>query len=317
MIPIVYKSTDANAPVLSGTRGALINVLTKCLVEGYGEKLPAGWAREYANAELTIAAFRNNPTTGNGVFLRIDEATPGSSSGFYMQGYEVMTDETNGVGKFYDAPTSMLVGKSNAADASSRAWVLIASDKTLYLFIFNAAADFTGYPNGEVIAFGDFVKLTNEGFNSLIGRGYGNWDSTAGMLQPLNIAAAGSGLIRSSRNVAGVDTPNSLWMGACSITVTYSYQVGNYGPVFDGSRLFLARPLVGDSSTFNIRGFLPGYYLPWHMYYNFNLLQELTVDGRTFLNIKFCHNFNANSIVGSDSFNYNIMIEIGADWDAV
>lgn len=316
MIPVVYKSTDSNAPVLSGTKGSLINLLTKCLVEGYGDKAPAGWTREYANVALTIAAFRNNSTTGNGVFLRVDEATPAALQ-VYLQGFEVMTDENTGTGNFYDTATSTLITKSTTADATPRAWVLIASDKTLYLFVFSEVSAFTGYPNGVVVAFGDFVKLSDEGFNSLIGNGNGDWDNLRGMLAMQGVASSGTGYIRCSRNIAGAATPNSLWMGACAIVTANGGQMGTYGSVFDGQRLFLARPLLGDSGSLAIRGYLPGYFLPWHMYHSFSLLQEVTVEGRTFLNIKFCHKFTASTAVGADSLNYNIMIETGADWDAV
>jgi len=69
MIPIVYRFDDGNAPVHVGTAGSLVNLLEKCLVTGYGDKLPAGWTKDYANVENTIAAFRNNPATGTGFFL--------------------------------------------------------------------------------------------------------------------------------------------------------------------------------------------------------------------------------------------------------
>ncbi len=41
--PTLYKWDDPGAPQLDGSKGCILNVIVKCLVEGYGTKAGAGW----------------------------------------------------------------------------------------------------------------------------------------------------------------------------------------------------------------------------------------------------------------------------------
>ncbi|RLV61008.1 hypothetical protein D5018_03980 [Parashewanella curva] len=62
----VYRWDDDQAPqILSGNTSEVLNVLKKCLVEGYGDKQPLGWtvAFEETGAAPKIA-FRNDTTKG-------------------------------------------------------------------------------------------------------------------------------------------------------------------------------------------------------------------------------------------------------------
>ncbi|KAB2889780.1 MAG: hypothetical protein F9K32_11210, partial [Desulfobulbaceae bacterium] len=77
--PQIYKSTDGNAPVMRGERRALIDVLRACLVDGYGDKTPAGWTLEFINATFDKAVFRNSPVTGTGFYLRVDGLSPANT----------------------------------------------------------------------------------------------------------------------------------------------------------------------------------------------------------------------------------------------
>ncbi|MGE3907973.1 MAG: hypothetical protein AB7K36_01385, partial [Chloroflexota bacterium] len=54
----IYRSTDSGAPVLTGQAGSLLNLLDKCLVDGYGSKAAAGWSRPYTGTNKT--AYRNS-----------------------------------------------------------------------------------------------------------------------------------------------------------------------------------------------------------------------------------------------------------------
>uniref|UniRef100_UPI0040475EDA hypothetical protein n=1 Tax=Shewanella baltica TaxID=62322 RepID=UPI0040475EDA len=61
----VYRYTDAGAPQLvTASASDWINILKKCLVEGYGSKAPLGWTIAFEDAANFKIAFRN--TTLNG-----------------------------------------------------------------------------------------------------------------------------------------------------------------------------------------------------------------------------------------------------------
>ncbi|MCS6241486.1 hypothetical protein [Shewanella baltica] len=68
----VYRWDDAGAPqILTQKPSEVITVLKKCLVDGYGAKLPLGWTKEFENTATQSVAFRNNPTTGSGGYFQI------------------------------------------------------------------------------------------------------------------------------------------------------------------------------------------------------------------------------------------------------
>jgi hypothetical protein len=56
-VPVVYRSTDANAPVLFGGGGSLITLLDACLVNGYGSVFATG----------TLTSDGTNPSDGDTV----------------------------------------------------------------------------------------------------------------------------------------------------------------------------------------------------------------------------------------------------------
>ena len=74
MTVTVYLSTDASAPTLDGNVGSLITVLDAVLVNGYGAKAAAGWTKAFSGTNK--AAYRNSPSTGTGLFWRIQDDGP-------------------------------------------------------------------------------------------------------------------------------------------------------------------------------------------------------------------------------------------------
>lgn len=65
-IPVtVFRNSDAGAPQIpNGKPSEVINVLKKCLEEGYGSKPPIGWTLEFEDAATFKAVFRNNLAAG-------------------------------------------------------------------------------------------------------------------------------------------------------------------------------------------------------------------------------------------------------------
>lgn len=134
MQPKIYMSIDDAAPALTADAGSLIALLDACLVDGYGEKAPAGWGKAFSGANL--AAYR--APEGLRPYLRVDdtggEATYAAQVA-RLEGYLDMSAITAGTGKFTSLTTGVYFGKSLGDDGNSpRQWLLAADDKRLILF---------------------------------------------------------------------------------------------------------------------------------------------------------------------------------------
>jgi hypothetical protein len=61
----VYRSTDAGAPSLGTAKPSeIITILKKCLVSGYGSKLPLGWTMLFENTTTRNIIFKNDVANG-------------------------------------------------------------------------------------------------------------------------------------------------------------------------------------------------------------------------------------------------------------
>lgn len=77
-----YRSTDTDAPQLTYvTPWNVINILKKCLVEGYGSKLPLGWTLEGDDLSTYSATFRNSAVDGSGGYMRVYSSTGSNGIG--------------------------------------------------------------------------------------------------------------------------------------------------------------------------------------------------------------------------------------------
>jgi hypothetical protein len=160
-MPTVYKSTDASAPVLSGQVNALVNVLDKCLVAGYGSQTAAGWTKPYTGTNAAV--FLQG---GSGVlkYFQIDDNGPGAGAACEARvwGFETMTAYNTGTGQFPAAATAAAVRKSNTADATARDWIVVADAKTCHVWTFagDVANQWQGHSFGDLYSYrvGDLWK---------------------------------------------------------------------------------------------------------------------------------------------------------------
>lgn len=184
-----YRSTDTSAPVLTGQAGTLITLLDACLVNGYGSKAAAGWSKAFTGTNT--AAYRMATSGNTGFYLNVNDAAPGAAGAreARLRGYETMSAIDTGTGPFptvSQAATGVFVRKSTTADATARAWTLIADDATFYLFT----------ETGDVVSpvaccsamFGDFESYTpGDLYNcALIARPYENKTGTAAFVDTAN-----------------------------------------------------------------------------------------------------------------------------------
>lgn len=146
----VYYSTDSGAPTLTNAFGDLINVLDACLVNGYGTKDPAGWSKPFSGTNKAVYR-QGGDATSHHHYLRVDQSTFGGT-GAHVRGYVEMTDIDTGTGMF---PSSVqVIPTSNyfwytSSRSTPRPWRIVATEKTLYLWI-----ALSGSPNGTAVSTG-------------------------------------------------------------------------------------------------------------------------------------------------------------------
>lgn len=181
----VYQSIDAGAPALRGNSpGDFINLLKKCLQDGYGSKPGAGWTQAFVNAEGTIAAFKQG-LGSNGMYLRVDDTQLLSASGYRsarVVGYETMSDLNTGLPSPF--PSNVLVAgglywstlynntAAWTARDQARPWMLIADEAFFYLYIKTSPTDDASNSSGyyrELYFFGDYISYkSGDSYNTVI-----------------------------------------------------------------------------------------------------------------------------------------------------
>lgn len=148
-----YQSTDPDAPVLNGQAGSLIAVLDACLVNGYTDKPAAGWTKAFAGTNL--AAYR----MGSGLtqaYLRVDDTGPGAATTQEARiwAYRNMTDIDTGT-DVMPSTGFRNIRKSSATSVNSRAWDLVADDRTFILRVSSLDANipWVSHYFGEIYSF--------------------------------------------------------------------------------------------------------------------------------------------------------------------
>ena len=79
-----FKSTDVGAPVLSGTAGALINLLNKCLVDGFtAQTVTQVSSKGSDNLIAVVQAASSDTTLYTGAYMTMAGFTPAGYNGTY------------------------------------------------------------------------------------------------------------------------------------------------------------------------------------------------------------------------------------------
>lgn len=179
LIPTYYSSQDPGAPALNGVAGSLVELLDAILVDGYGfgddAKPPLGWTREFTATNKR--AYRNNPVTGTGHFLRVDDsAAIGNARHAWMSSFEYMSSIDEGFGRSplpSNNPNGFIWSKSTTLGIQPRAWFAIGNERFFYLFMDrnNNGLDFAlPHAAGDVISFfpNDMHRWFLSGVSNLI-----------------------------------------------------------------------------------------------------------------------------------------------------
>ncbi|WP_341674944.1 hypothetical protein [Niveibacterium sp. SC-1] len=252
---------DATGIANGAATGTLTAVLT-----------PAGFTKLFSGTNL--AAYKSSNPAASGGVLRVDDTATQSAR---LTGYESMSDVNTGVGK---TPTDVQVSgglywpKSSAASAAARDWMVIADDRTFYVFL---APSTTYSPTRYFTAgFGDtlptlatdttyswFVSGQPAFDPSVTGSttrasdlGYANFNLTSGArYSPRSFTGLGSAVRLDNPNIKWRSGPS--WSGntaASNIFIAF--------PNCDGG-LYIERSQLLEATTttgWYFRAELPGFY---------------------------------------------------------
>lgn len=169
----LYKSTDASAPVLTGSVGTLVALLDAVLVNGYGSQTAAGWTKPYSATNK--GSYRMGTSGNTGFYLDVDDSGPGGGGAreARMRGYEVMTASATGTNPFPTVAQSSFANicrKSTSADSTARPWYMVADSSCFHLFV--DTGDYTSPNYSFTFSFGDFFSYkSGDAYNcACIGR---------------------------------------------------------------------------------------------------------------------------------------------------
>lgn len=116
---------------------------------------PAGWEKPFSGTNLAV--FRSLNVESTRMYLRVDDT---GTTNARVVGYETMTDVNTGVGPFPNAAQIAGGGwwpKANAANATARAWTVIADSNGFYLHLHTPTTSLGA--SGCIWYFGDFASL--------------------------------------------------------------------------------------------------------------------------------------------------------------
>lgn len=266
----IYKSTDASAPVLTGENGKLVDLLTACLVNGYGSKAAAGWTREFTDTGKAV--YR--PGAGSRLYYRVNDAAAGSGGAkeALVRGFEGMTDVDTGTGPFPQTAQSALtqngyiIRKSATASNAARSWKVFADSRTAYVLV--STGDVSGFSMGVMV--GDIYSyVPGDAYHgAVIARYLENSGLYVGaeafgtVSVVFNVNLSGHSIARPGTQLGGsplFSKHADAWKS--NNKVGFRGEVPFPNPADGG--IYLA-PLVVSSYNAGIRGVLRGIYTPMH-----------------------------------------------------
>jgi hypothetical protein len=221
---------------------------------------PAGWEKQHAGTNK--AAYRSTNPASTLAVLRVDDAAAQNAR---VVGFDGMTDIDTGTGQF---PSSVQQSgglywpKSDAADATSRAWTVVADDQTLYLHTHTAAAN-QGVC-GVILSFGDYSSLMHIDPLPALITGMSSDIASSSVAATDDLAHATGSLIYLAQNYSGTTTsiqattqPESYWDGV--LTSWSGYQAATCLPAYPNpadNGLVLTRKLLMEPGS--LRGAMRG-----------------------------------------------------------
>jgi len=243
----LYKSTDVNAPALSGAAGALITVLNKCLVDGYTTASVTTLTSAAGTATATIPA---NATLVTGNYVTISGANEVDYNGTFQI---TVTNSTTFTYTVLNSPTSPATGTILYAKAGlqwakpytgTNAAVYRSADVTsnrFYFQVIDNAATAGGAKEAQLMGFEEMTAYNT------------------GTRQFPNTTQAASGL--SARKSTTADGTSRAWtligddrtfyviMNTGDTTAFHSFAFGHFIPTRTGEDF---NTFVNGETSFNL-----------------------------------------------------------------
>lgn len=285
MAVVNLYSTDAGAPVLTGTVGSQVALLDWALPQ-------LGWTKEFSGTNK--AAYKGGAQS-NGHYLQvIDDTTVTSASGRWAKwtGYETMsTNVDTGTGLFPTAAQvsgGLHVYKSKTNDSTPRAWALIGDDLGFYFFSWWSDSTYINHAAGYW--FGKTGSLReSDGYDTLIIGDVGTTSipsypgqyNLCVQMSTYNATQIGKYYARSHTQIGSAVAAgtvaaagaNNSGMGANGFTYPY--------PVTNG--MLISVPSLAETSLIRCMQ-MPGMYYPQHTapLSNLDLLTDIpSLPGKT------------------------------------
>jgi hypothetical protein len=155
----MYRWDDVGAPqIVDGKPSEYMNVLKKCLVEGYGSKASLGWTIETDIASPPVLALKNNAAVGSGGVALFSAPSDSPGDDVTVEGCNDYVD------KDARGRRSSYFGFDRYSTGSrllSR-WFLIGTGKAFYFFCFcesSYSSNSTGTLQNTAFFIGDFESL--------------------------------------------------------------------------------------------------------------------------------------------------------------
>ena len=289
MAVTVYSSTDESAPVLNGAIGSFIALLDACLINGYGAKAAAGWAKSFSGTNL--ATYR--APAGNRMYLAVDDTTALYSR---VRGFEVATAAgvpvSSGTGPF---PTDVQANgggyfPKSSATGTTRDWIVAADDRCVYVIHLYST-------NTHPFFFGDFFSYkAGDAYNTAIIHSSTATDETNPSTTSTEFGGTSNGhfIARSYTQIGG---STAFGVGANAHrggSGYFGYSGSAYPSPIEGA-LVLDRAFLQEA-TAGVRGHLLGLWNPMH--------KRPLLDGDTFAGtgVLAGKTFIAKSSVGPGQF---------------
>lgn len=291
----MYSWDDADAPNLtSDGPGAMVNLLRKVLVDGYGsgdqEKPGMGWEMQWDSETNQRAAFRSSDPFSTQIWLYVDDRS-GADTGFSggnrwarawgmetFDGWEA--GEPQFTGRFpLDSQSSfgVTVAKNYQENSTVVPWIIVASERSFYLVVDHARKDgFESTANGgggSIHFFGDIVsRLSGDAYQFAVCGG-GSEDSTTDNVAAIwhianTLSNPDTGLYISraynqEHLSANIYSSGSMLRSGAS---GWSYATGDYHyPCLVTGRLIMQKVGIEEQGADRVfRGYWPGHYIAAH-----------------------------------------------------
>lgn len=145
----VYRWDDPGAPqVVDGRPSEYLNILKKCLVEGYGSKTGLGWSVTSEDEVSPLLVVKNNVSVGgSGGYAMFSSPDNAAGQTITCRGLLDFVDRDN------FSRSSPFFGMSTTLSAAAllKNWILIGTGKAFYFFSYNQMTMVANYTNTQYV----------------------------------------------------------------------------------------------------------------------------------------------------------------------